>query len=164
MDIYFTLWDITQYNFICFFFLAHFVPPLVIGSFLLWHVPLLFVGYFFLSYFMLYTLCTYLLYATTRYSRLTLYIFCPPVLVSVHFPRNPGLFVGEWYLDFPGGSAVKNPPAKQKMQDQSLSQEDPLEKEMATHSSILAWEIPWTEEAGEVQSMGKQKNWTWLSD
>ena len=57
-------------------------------------------------------------------------------------------------MDFPGGSAVKNPPAKQKMQDQSLSQEDPLEKEMATHSSILAWEIPWTEEAGEVQSMG----------
>ena len=37
---------------------------------------------------------------------------------------------------------------------QSLVQEDPLEKEMATHSSILAWEIPWTEEAGELQSMG----------
>ena len=41
---------------------------------------------------------------------------------------------------------VKNPPAKQEMWIQSLGQEDALEKEMATHSSILAWEIPWTEE------------------
>ena len=45
--------------------------------------------------------------------------------------------------DFPGGSAVRNLPAVQKMWAQSLGQEDPLEKEMATHSSILAWEIPW---------------------
>ena len=42
---------------------------------------------------------------------------------------------------------------------QSLGQEDPLEKEMATHSSILAWEIPWTEEPGRLQSMGR-KSWT----
>ena len=41
---------------------------------------------------------------------------------------------------------------------QSLGQEDPLEKEMATHSSILAWEILWTEEPGELQSMGSQKS------
>ena len=41
-------------------------------------------------------------------------------------------------------------------QVRSLSQEDPLEKEMATHSSILGWEIPWTEEPGRVQSMGSQ--------
>ena len=47
---------------------------------------------------------------------------------------------------------------------QSLGQEDPLEKEMATHSSILAWKIPWTEEAGGLQFMGSQKNQTWLSD
>ena len=40
---------------------------------------------------------------------------------------------------------------------QSLSQEDPLEKEIATHSSIPAWEIPWTEEPGRLQSMGSQK-------
>ena len=51
-------------------------------------------------------------------------------------------------MGFPGGSAVKNPPTKQKMQDESLSQEDPMEKEIATHSSILAWEIPWIEEPG----------------
>ena len=50
-------------------------------------------------------------------------------------------------MDFPGGSAVKNPPAKQEMRVQSLGQEDPLEKEMATHSSILAWDIPRTKEA-----------------
>ena len=42
--------------------------------------------------------------------------------------------------------------------------EDPLEKEMATHSSILAWEIPWTEESGELQSMGSRKSQTRLSD
>ena len=43
------------------------------------------------------------------------------------------------------------------MQVQSLGQEDSLEEEMATHSSILAWEIPWTEELGGPQSMGSQK-------
>ena len=45
---------------------------------------------------------------------------------------------------------VKNPPARQENQVQSLGQEDPLEKEMATHSSILAWRIPWTEEIGRL--------------
>ena len=49
---------------------------------------------------------------------------------------------------FPGGSVVKNPPARQEMWFQSLDLEDPSEKEMATHSSILLWEIPWTEEPG----------------
>ena len=52
----------------------------------------------------------------------------------------------------------------QETQIQSLGQEDPLEKEMETHSSILAWEIPWTEEPGGLQSMGLQNGWTWLSD
>ena len=46
----------------------------------------------------------------------------------------------------------------------SLGQEDPLEKEMANHSSILGWEIPWREEPDGQQSMGLQKNQTWLSD
>ena len=49
---------------------------------------------------------------------------------------------------------VKNLPAKQETRVQSLDQEDPLEKGMATHSSILAWEIPRTEEPGGLQSMG----------
>ena len=45
----------------------------------------------------------------------------------------------------------------QESQVQSLAGEDPLEKEMATYSSVLAWEIPWTEEAGRLQSMGPQR-------
>ena len=52
---------------------------------------------------------------------------------------------------------VKNLPAKQETQVPSLGQEDPLEQEMATHSSILAWEISWTEEPGGLQSMGSQR-------
>ena len=54
------------------------------------------------------------------------------------------------YLGFPGGSAVKNSPAKQETQVLSLGWEDPPEKEMATHSSILAWGFPWTEEPGRL--------------
>ena len=46
------------------------------------------------------------------------------------------------------------------MQVVPLGREDPLEKEMATHSSILAWEIPWTEEPGRLQSTGSLKSWT----
>ena len=59
---------------------------------------------------------------------------------------------------FPRGLVVKNLPASaQESQIQSLGQEDPLEEEMATHSSILAWRIPWTEESGELQSIGSQR-------
>ena len=53
---------------------------------------------------------------------------------------------------------VKNPPLMQEMWVQPLGQEDPLEKEMATHCSILAWEIPWIEEPGRLQFMGSQKS------
>jgi len=52
---------------------------------------------------------------------------------------------------------VKNLPAKKETWVQSLGREDPLEKEMATHSSILAWRIPWTEEPGGQQSIGSQR-------
>ena len=52
---------------------------------------------------------------------------------------------------------VKNPPAIQEIRVQSLGREDPLEEEMATHSSVLAWEIPRTEEPGGLQSMGSQR-------
>ena len=65
--------------------------------------------------------------------------------------------------DFPGGSVVKNPPAKQETWVQSLEKEDPLEEEMATLSSIPAWEIPWTEEPGAtIQKLAKSL--TQLSD
>ena len=52
---------------------------------------------------------------------------------------------------------VKNLPAMEENQVRSLGQEDPQEKEMATHSSILAWRIPWVEELGGLQSMGSQR-------
>ena len=59
-------------------------------------------------------------------------------------------------MGFPSRSVVKTLPTMQEMQEtqvQSLSWEDPLEEGMATHSSILAWRIPWTEEPGGLQSM-----------
>ena len=52
---------------------------------------------------------------------------------------------------------VKNLPSMQEAWVQSLGREDPLEKGMATHSSILAWEIPWTEERGRLKSTGSQR-------
>ena len=52
---------------------------------------------------------------------------------------------------------VKNPPVMLEVRVQFLGQEDPLEEGMATHSSILAWEIPWTEEPGGLQSVGSQR-------
>ena len=60
--------------------------------------------------------------------------------------------------------SVKSLPAMQETQIQPLGQEDPLEKEMTTHSSILAWKIPWTEEPGRLQSLGSQSDMTeWLT-
>ena len=67
-------------------------------------------------------------------------------------------------LNFPGGPVVKNLPAMQEMPVRSLGQEDPLEKRTDTHSSILAWEIPWTEELGEKQFIWLQKGPTLLSN
>ena len=69
-------------------------------------------------------------------------------------------------MGFPGGSMVKNRSAVEETRVWSLGWEDPPEKEMATHSSVLAWEIPWTEEEepGGLQSTWSQKSWIWLSD
>ena len=64
---------------------------------------------------------------------------------------------------FPGGLVVKNLPAKQEMQElwvQFLDWEDLWEEKMATHSSILAWRIPWVEEPGRLWYMGSLKSWT----
>ena len=60
-------------------------------------------------------------------------------------------------MSFPGSSVVKNPPAMQETGVQSLCWEDPLEEEMATHSSILAWEIQWREESDGLQSRELQR-------
>ena len=64
------------------------------------------------------------------------------------------------FKDFPGGAVVKNLPANagnERYAVRSQGQEDPLEQEMATHSSIFAWEIPWTKEPGGLQSMGLRR-------
>ena len=60
-------------------------------------------------------------------------------------------------MGYAGGSVVENLPVMQETQVRPLDREDPLEKEMATHSSILAWEIPWTEEPGGLQSVDSQR-------
>ena len=60
-------------------------------------------------------------------------------------------------LGFPGGSDSKESAYNAETWLRSLGQEDPLEKGMATHSSILAWRLPWTEEPGGLQSMGSQR-------
>ena len=57
----------------------------------------------------------------------------------------------------PVAQTVKNPPVVQESRVRSLGREDPVEKEMATHSNILAWKIPWVEEFGRLQSMGSQR-------
>ena len=71
----------------------------------------------------------------------------------------------EWILGggseeggIPGGSGVKNLPAMQETWVRSLGGENPLKEEMATHSSILAWRIPWTEEPGGLQFVGLQES------
>ena len=64
-----------------------------------------------------------------------------------------------YVLGFPCGAVVQNPSTNEETQEtwvRSLGREDPLEEEMATHSSTLAWEIPWTEDPSGLQSMGSQ--------
>ena len=60
-------------------------------------------------------------------------------------------------MGFAVGALVKNLPTMQEMKFGSLAWEDSLEEEIATHSSILAWKIPWTEEAGRIESIGLQR-------
>ena len=61
------------------------------------------------------------------------------------------------YIPFPGGSEAKASPAMQETWVRPLGGEDPLEKEMSTHSTIVAWKIPWIEEPSGLQSMGSQR-------
>ena len=67
-------------------------------------------------------------------------------------------------VGFPCGSAAKNPSAIRETRIQSLGREDPLEEGMATHSSVLAWRIPWAEEPGEAAVHSITKSWTRLND
>ena len=75
---------------------------------------------------------------------------------SIKLKKSP---ISKSYQGFIAGSVVKNTSVMQKSQEtqvQSLGQKNPLEEGMGTHSSILAWRIPWTEEPGSLQSMGMQ--------
>ena len=81
--------------------------------------------------------------------QMTVLSLSPCIFTSLPLNRHPSL--GLAYLVV---QIVKNPPAMQETWVRSLDWEEPLEKEMATHCSILAWEIPWTEEPGGLQSMG----------
>ena len=80
--------------------------------------------------------------------------------VTAFLPWSKRLLMS-WLQGFSGGSAVNNLPEMQEFQEiqvQSLGWEDPLEENMATHSSILAWRIPWTEEPGWLQSIKLQRD------
>ena len=72
-------------------------------------------------------------------------------------PTIYSIYILQYYILFPWWLRIKHLPAIQKTWVRSLGWEDPLEKEMATHSSTLAWRIPWTEEPGGLQSTGSQR-------
>ena len=88
---------------------------------------------------------------------------CNPM--DLQHARPPALFttlrhifeLDLMYKGFPSGSEVKNPPVMQEMWVQSLGWEDSLQENMVTHSSILAWRIPWTEEPEGLQSIASQR-------
>ena len=75
-------------------------------------------------------------------------------IIYVHLHKHVQIFVHEVFLV---AQTVKNLPAMQDTRVRSLGQEDPLEKQTETHSNILAWRIPWTEEPGGLQSLGSQR-------
>ena len=78
-------------------------------------------------------------------------------IIHLYHSRPLSLCFNSHRKGFPGGSAVKNLPANAGDEGSSQGQEDPLEKGMANCSSILVWEIQWTEEPGRLQSMGSQR-------
>ena len=80
---------------------------------------------------------------------------------STWSPWTTVTMISLWDLGFPGGTSGEEPSCQRKRHEtrvQSLGQADALEKGMATHSSILAWRIPWTEEPGKLQSMGSHRD------
>ena len=87
-----------------------------------------------------------------NHENISLNLILDPVKVIINYKETIMAYSG-----FPGSSVVKNLPAMQETWVLSLGLEDPLEKKMATHSSILAYETPWTEEPGGLQSIESQK-------
>ena len=97
--------------------------------------------------------------ATTNLLSVSMVLPVLDISHHLHFSENLTEEITIIHLnsDFPGAQTVKHLPIVQETHVQSLGREDLLEKEMATHSSILAWKIPWMEEPGRLQSMGSQK-------
>ena len=87
----------------------------------------------------------------------TVYTICPPKAGTLGLEPSSAHRRGMYFYSCLVAQIVKNPPALQETWVQSLGWEDPLEKEMATHSSIPVWRIPRTEEPGELQSMRSQR-------
>ena len=85
-------------------------------------------------------------------------------MTSLKHQLKSAVYMPRYYGASLVAQTVKNLPAMQETQVRSLGPEDPLEKGMATHSSILAWRIPWTEKCGGRQSIGISKTQTQLSD
>ena len=103
------------------------------------------------------------LYVSSLFVVAVLYSFVPPFFYGVHSAIFRNLFHLNFYISiFYWASLVaqmvKNPPAIWDTWVRSLSWEDLLEKGMPTHSSIMTWKIPWTEEPGRIQSMGSSFN------
>ena len=120
--------------------------------------------------------CLFFIFADLLYLKMTYKVFSHTTCLAAYWTRavSPVFSVGigarlrryldNWRSGFPGGSVVKIPSANEEIQVWFLGWEDPLDKEMATNSSILACEIPRAEEPGRLQSMGSQKSQTWYSD
>ena len=85
-------------------------------------------------------------------------MFCEPCIIREKDKDFDSFKVLNWASLVAQG--LKRLPLIQETWVRSLDWEDPLEKEMTTHSSILAWEIPWTEDPGGLLSLGSQKSWT----
>ena len=107
----------------------------------------------------IYNTYVYNIFKITIYNIYTLYIVSTEcILFDTKCSRNPiKSHVPQGYGTSLVAQTVKNPPAMWETQVWSLGREDPLEKGMATHSSILAWRIPWTEKPGGLQFMGPQR-------
>ena len=85
-------------------------------------------------------------------------LFLATYIYTNFVPHTKFFYSPQSTVGFPGGSVVKNPPANAEIQVRSLGRKDPMEKETATHSSILTWRMQWTEEPGGLQSVGSQKS------
>ena len=111
------------------------------------------VWYIETHFLFIYSLCD----ALPTWKDLWLFIKCGLLALSWHHPHLPPTHTDVHLWTSGGSDGKRSPPATRETWIQSLGWEDPLEEGMATHSSILAWRIPWMEQPGGLQSMGSQR-------